>query len=310
MDALLLFTSLYCKLRPRKLIPNRLFSPFRFLIRNAMDKYISRHANNYKARAVKHKLERNDVIVSLTSFPARIDNVWKTIYSLKCQTVKTKKIVLWLSSAQFKTIESVPNSLKEYQDDYFEIRLVDGDLRSHKKYYYVMREYPENTVITVDDDIIYHPQTIEYLITASSKNPKNIVANLTNRVLYRDGVITSYKEWSGDNKEYSFKNLVQIGAGGVLYPPHCLDPMVLNESIFMELAPRADDLWLNTMARKAKTKVIQSASKILFMPISDDLSGPKLNEDNVNGGGNDAQLNRIREYFIKSKGEDLFKEDN
>lgn len=310
MDALLLFTSLYCKLRPRKLIPNRFLSPFRFLVRNVMDKYILRHISKNKADFVQHKLVKNDIVVSLTSFPARIDNVWKTIYSLKHQTVKARKIVLWLSSAQFKSIESVPNSLREYQDDYFEIRLVDGDLKSHKKYYYVMQEYPEDTVITVDDDIIYHPKTIEYLISASSKKQNSIVANLTNQVIYKDGVIAPYKEWKGDNMEYSYKNLVQIGAGGVLYPPHCLDPMVLDDSIFMELAPRADDLWLNAMARKAKTKVIQSASKILFMPISDDLSGPKLNVDNVNGGGNDAQLNSIREFLIKSIGEDLFKEEN
>ena len=36
----------------------------------------------------------------------------------------------------------------------------------------------------------------------------------------------------------------------MLYPPKIFDIEVLNEEIFMKLAPRADDIWLKAMTLK------------------------------------------------------------
>ncbi len=45
--------------------------------------------------------ESSDVVVSLTTYPARIKTVWVTIASLLGQSHKPRKVILYLSRAQF-----------------------------------------------------------------------------------------------------------------------------------------------------------------------------------------------------------------
>ena len=109
-------------------------------------------------------VDRRKIIVSLTSFPARIEKVWMVVESLINQQQKPHKIILWLSKEQFSSIESLPQKLKEQRKRGLDIRLVDKDYRSHKKYLYAFREYPEDYVILVDDDILYPSNFISELL--------------------------------------------------------------------------------------------------------------------------------------------------
>lgn len=56
-----------------------------------------------------------------------------------------------------------------------EIRFCD-DLRSHKKYYFAMQEYPEDIVILFDDDMFYPKNTIKKLYELYKKFPSDICA--------------------------------------------------------------------------------------------------------------------------------------
>ena len=59
--------------------------------------------------------QESDIIISLTTFPARISTLWLTIYSLFRQTLMPKKIVLWLSSLQFPNgLEDLPKKLTRF----------------------------------------------------------------------------------------------------------------------------------------------------------------------------------------------------
>ena len=111
------------------------------------------------------------IIVSLTSFPARIDKVWLVIETLLRQSIKPDKIILWLSSEQFRSLNSLPEVLLSQQSRGLEITFVSEDLRSHKKYFYVFQSNPKDTVITVDDDVFYDTKTIENLINLNSQFP-------------------------------------------------------------------------------------------------------------------------------------------
>ena len=70
------------------------------------------------------------------------------------QTFLPKKIILWLSKEQFDK-KDLPDSLLSLENEVFEIRMVDGDIRSYKKSYYVLKEYPEDNVLLIDDDLFY-----------------------------------------------------------------------------------------------------------------------------------------------------------
>ena len=97
----------------------------------------------------------NTIIISLTTFPDRIDKTWLVVESLLNQTYKPSKIVLTLSLKQFSGVEALPKKLIEQQKRGLEILWTDDDIRSHKKYYYVMKKYPKHIVVTVDDDFLY-----------------------------------------------------------------------------------------------------------------------------------------------------------
>jgi hypothetical protein len=195
-----------------------------------------------KSKPSNGRVEKN-IILSFTSFPARINNVWQVVESIKRQSVLPEKIVLWLSQKQFPGGEGIPDSLLNEVDDLFEIRMVEDDIRSHKKYYYVMQEYPDKAFVTCDDDIYYHPDTLKHLVECSKKNPGCVIANTTRYISYGDdGNLLPYRQWRSDVKPNSSSNLIQIGVGGVLYPPHVLHEMTLNKDLFLKLTPMADDI--------------------------------------------------------------------
>lgn len=250
---------------------------------------------------------KQGLIISFTSFPARINDVWKVVECLKRQTILPEKIILWLSREQFIKPSMIPDSILERVDDLFEIRMVDEDIRSHKKYYYVMKEFPEKDFITCDDDIYYDPRMVERLITGSYLYPGCIIANHSKEISFdNNGQIIPYKMWKNNELPYSDKNRFQIGIGGVFYPKNSLHKMVLNKDLFMALTPLGDDIWLNAMARLNGTKVIQSGKVFLNMPIinnSPSLCSINNGEENMN----DIQINNLRTYFSKHNINDIYK---
>ena len=71
------------------------------------------------------------VIVSLTSYPGRINIVYRTIKTILTQTFKPDRVILWLSDEQFKGIP-LPNNLTELEQYGLEIRWCQ-DIKSYKK---------------------------------------------------------------------------------------------------------------------------------------------------------------------------------
>lgn len=292
-------------MHPYKYIPNRLLSPIRFTIRkiaNFLLPLYFRHSDDYNSSQIQ-----SNVIVSLTSFPDRINKIYLTIKSLKRQSYRPKMILLYLSNEQFISKESLPIDLLELEDDFFSIILVDGDIRSHKKYYYAMNEFKNSCIVTVDDDVIYHPDILKSLIITSEQYPYCIIANQTIKLNYKDEQLLPYTQWSHDIIAFEDHDLVQVGVGGVLYPSNCLSDVVFDVKLFTKLAFMADDLWLNAMARLNNTPIIQSAWKHQVLPILSD--APELNKSNVTGGANDIQLQNIRKYFLKENKIDLYSSD-
>ena len=120
----------------------------------------------------EHREEK--VIVSLTSFPARIDRAYYAIKSLMLQSYKADKIILWLAESQFPS-RQIPKRLQMLTEHGLTIRWCD-DLRSHKKYFYALQGQKNNElVITYDDDIIYENDSIEKLIKVHEQYPDCIV---------------------------------------------------------------------------------------------------------------------------------------
>ena len=149
------FDKLYSSIENKNTILQKIkfYSLLRFSIRVIANIIIpiyftcTKHNKKYRLKNVE--TEGNRIIVSLTSFPARINNLWLVIETIFRQTVKPDMIILWLSKEQFSNIDSLPKRLLKQRERGLKIELRDGDLRSHKKYYYTVQEYPNDIMITI-----------------------------------------------------------------------------------------------------------------------------------------------------------------
>lgn len=189
--------------------------------------------------------ESHQVIVSMTSFPARIDSVWIAIASLLNQTYKPKKIILWLAEEQF-TEHKLPKSLRRLSKRGLEIRYCE-DVRPHKKYYYAMKEFPNDYIITADDDILYPENHVEKLYRASMDKPNTVICTWSHVIATdKAGGFVPYNDWKDDSLEDVSMMLLPVGCNGVLYPPHSLHEEAFNlEQIHKYIY--TDDLWLKCM---------------------------------------------------------------
>lgn len=216
-------------------------------------------APKIKENGLNNELRDKKIIASLTTFPQRITTVSKTIRTLMNQTVKPDEIVLYLANEQFPNKENeLPEELLALKNFGLTIKWC-SDLRSYKKLIPALKEYPNDIIITFDDDIYYEKDTIEALYNSYLKNPNEIQANRTWRIELNGNKIkplhSSYLYWNYKNyKEASFYNTI-IGCGGVLYPPNCLYEDVLDEEKFKKIIPTQDDIWFWAMAVLAGTKI-------------------------------------------------------
>lgn len=129
------------------------------------------------------------VIVSMTSYPARISNVGKSIYLLLTKQIrKPDEIHLWLAEPEF------PNKEKDLPQDLQAMLNVDNvflhclpkNTYAHKKHEYFKIANDNDCVFLIDDDVRYADDLIENCMKAHNIFPEAIVAyNLYSQHIYR-----------------------------------------------------------------------------------------------------------------------------
>lgn len=243
------------------------------------------------------KRERN-IIISLTSYPKRFSKLHLVIESVMKQSVKADKIILYLGEDS-KNIE-IPSKLKKLETKGLEIVRKSGDLKSHKKYFYVMQEYPEDIVITIDDDLIYEKHMIKLLMQSYKKYPNAISAKRVHRMKKEDnGKLISYNQWESQCS-YIYEpamDLFATSGAGTLFPPKCLDVKVFESDIFMNECMKADDIWLKFMQVLKGTPTVFVKGKRM-LPIS--VVGTQeeaLSKKNVNENMNDIYIKNLEKIL-------------
>lgn len=246
---------------------------------------------------INKKNREKKIIISLTSYPKRINTLWLTIETLLRQSMQPDSIILWLAEDQFDGIESLPQELINQQQRGLTIKFCD-DLKSHKKYFYVMQEYPEDIIILVDDDTFYSYDLVKKLMKMHKKNPNEIVCMTAALISHVKDVPSKWISQKYNEKlEHSF--LAQPFTGqGTLYPPHSLDEEYLfRKDLIMTICPFADDLWLKVMSMKKNT-LVTTAYKFRSIPITIyGTSESSLWYINGQDGMNDVQWEKIIHYF-------------
>lgn len=288
----------------------RYYSLMRFVIRIAANLiipiYFSLSRKNSQHKLIESK-NNPKIIVSLTSFPVRINKIHLVIETILRQTNKPDKIILWLSRNQFvKLHKELPKSLTKLIDRGLEIRFVEGDIRSHKKYLYAMQEFSNDIIITIDDDVFYNTKILENLIKLNAAFPSCIICNHAHYIGKQGENVIQYSKWENVKiKTIPTNSILAIGVGGILYPPKCLYKDFNNIDLIMNLCPFADDIWLNVMENLNNTFIVKSSYNSMYLPVLNS-KNITLNSKNINEEFNDKQIYKIRNYYIKNISRDPF----
>lgn len=210
-----------------------------------------------------HKIA-DGVIISLTSYPARLKNLHIVIRSLLKQKVSPEKIILYLGTDTKET--DIPDQLNKLKKYNFEIRFGYEDIKPHKKYYFAMQEFPDSTIITVDDDLIYDKNLVGDLLACAQKNPGCVCARRVNLITKdTNGQLTPYSKWLWEYNGITEPShaLIATGCGGVLYPSHILPKDTFDLPAIKNNCLNTDDIWLKFMELKNDVKVVFSNNKII-----------------------------------------------
>lgn len=200
------------------------------------------------------------VIVSMTSFPAAIPYVIPTVKSLLGGSVLPHKLILYVTLSQFGA-DGLPQELLELADanPVFEIRNYDRDIRSYRKLIPALIDFPDDIIITVDDDVKYDRDMVRSLLQLHKAIPDAVLAHRAKRIIpgkpYRKWVKYRWYHFLRQ-KIHSDYHTIQTGVGGVLYPPHSLRADMLREELFTQMAPTNDDIWFWAAAVANGRKVI------------------------------------------------------
>ncbi|WP_147376551.1 glycosyltransferase [Kushneria marisflavi] len=246
-------------------------------------------------RKQRHAGGDGHLIVSLTTHPPRISDVYITIESILLQHVSNFEVHLYISKQDMMTIGSLPATLQRQVDRGLRIITTTEDYRSYDKLVHVLKENPDATIVTADDDVIYPRDWLGRLLEGAKKHPDCVIC-------HRGHLLRESSPGSGhicyqtsraarqDPIERPLFNLMPTGNGGVLYPPGSLDPMVIDHTAFQELAPNADDIWFKMASLKRGTRCFRiNAYNANFLPTRAAHHDP-LHKENVKGDGNNQKF--------------------
>jgi len=241
------------------------------------------------------------VIISMTSFPARINTVWMTVDCLFRQTKSPSSVNLYLSSVEFPNREKdLPKRLLGYERLGLKIIFVEDNLRPHKKYYYAFNNQEKMSVVTVDDDLFYRNDIVERLWNLSMYSPDCICANNGRLICFNNnGEVSNYSQWNNiEGNRNKGHEVVAIGFGGVLYPVSFQNIMSTDVKVIKQICLNADDLWLKTNELLNNVYVLVDGYYPPPACIPNTSISALQNKNRLSGeSGNDLQWKKLDEKF-------------
>ena len=265
-------------------------------------------------------------IVSLTSYGKRLATTAPyAAATLLNQSVKPDKVILWAANEDRGNIPRVMGKLTEKG---LEIRFCE-DIKSYKKLIPAIENFPEDCIITADDDVFYPQNWLEQLLAEHRKHPKKIICHRAHGMKSDENHDPlPYNSWdesvepdvyfarvSASRKQTTPYRLSGVlfptGVAGALYPPRSLAEDATNKELFMKLAPKADDIWYWAMA-VINTKYFGDENpyiavknsctrKLWYVDLLNQLNGTALWNYNRLQGGNDIQLKAVMEHYPQIK---------
>lgn len=213
---------------------------------------------------IKHNLSDNKnspkVILSLASYPPKYNALPYALKTLANQNVKPDKIILnlYLHENSEQDKQRINDILEEDNlKDVITINWIEERIKSYAKLIPTLKDYPNDIIITADDDWEYYPDFVGDLLKKHEQFPDCIISNVASR-LYDDYRIRT----NNTDKVFPKNKPINDGAYcftgfGMLCPPHCFNDKVFDKDLFMEEFPTTDDIWFPFCAKINNTKIVR-----------------------------------------------------
>lgn len=268
-------------------------------VEKVMNKWVPYYFRICDSRSLPSRRQGRKLIVSLTTIPERIGQVWIPIECMFRQTYKPDKILLWLDRDRFQDVV-LPKELQRLLNKGLEIKWCK-DVGVHTKYYYVLQEYRHDVVITIDDDVFYKSDTIEKLLQTYRKHKNCICAHWVREIKFSNRNNIVYDKFPCFLLEKvqlePSHNYIALGVGGVLYPPNCLDKRTFEIKCAKSLSENADDIWLKAMEIISGLKVAKVDGKFAPNVLVENTQEVSLNSKNVHKNVNAIYIGNVFDKY-------------
>ena len=201
------------------------------------------------------------------------------------------RIVLWLDDDE--TFIRRPVSLRRLEDRGLEVRLAPR-YGPHTKYYPYLESHDvfEKPLVIADDDVCYPRGWLRGLILSYKEDPAVVSCYRAHVVSLDKGRVAPYLNWKPCRSSMRVRDILQLGFPDVSTPPPFLREIKAAGTEFLELCPRADDIWLHVRALRAGFEVRQIGRRSLVFPFIPGTQAAGLSASNVWRRQNDVRSKR------------------
>lgn len=267
---------------------------------------------NHILSTYRSKPVAEGVYASMTTYLGRIDAFEYAILSLLAGSMLPEKILVYIPLGFRQELDKRDSLLGEHlYDGIVELIEMEVDYFCHSKYFYAFQSFgKDKDIVLFDDDVVYYKDWLNGLYEQAQKSPGyQVFAYKAVEVTTHQGTIAPYDDWVHCNRSHTAegKPLYTEAVGGVFYKKGFLLNEIFNKDVFLEVCPKADDVWLwfCTHYNNGRVKFVPtSGNKKLqyIIPSSQDVA---LWKENTFGKRNDQYVADCYAYFCKEKNFDI-----
>ena len=214
------------------------------------------------------------LIISLTSNQKNIINAEIVINSILEQNVDNSlyQIILILSKYDFKNKNDLSNKLLSLEkSNELRIILIEDNINSQTKLIIAMKEYQNNPILIINDNIIFPDGWLEMFINDHNKYPNDTISASIQYFFGYNLIINEFSEGYKGQKFGIFNHvtnmifnfaLINTNLGGTLYPQNYFkDNKFFDSDLFLKLTNDSDEFWQSCFIM-IENKTLRQSSKI------------------------------------------------
>ena len=205
----------------------------------------------YRLTFALHRLDaksETDIVIAMTSYPARIKHAWLALESLFRQDTKGYRVVLVLAESQFPA-RRLPRMIRRLEKKGLGIIWTSRDGKSFDHLWPAYGRFPHCSVISVDDDKFFSESLVSTLRREAQSHPQKIIGWRGWEMRPTGKTVEFGVKWVRATPRTPSKKLFIPPGNGSLYPPGSLPAMTADHDVRERICPNADDVWYWAMAR-------------------------------------------------------------